>query len=236
MSAITTTCRNCGSLLVTSDHRRRYCGPHCRCQAQVSRQQGHAPATALEVRQWEGHAIQRRRSDGYVNATAMCQATGREWFTYARAARTAEYIAALKRVFTSPQNCGDLIDVITTGPNHLRGTWVHPRLAVDLARWCKPSFAVWMDGWLLEQLGAPDPTPRQPKAPAPTADEILFGRHSSESWNALHETERQARGLAWAIHLQHQQGAAAVRNTDTILHLAGQILRHYVRQAERLAG
>ena len=45
-----------------------------------------------------------------------------------------------------------LIISTTNGPNHLRGTWIHPRLAVDLARWLSPAFAVWMDGWFLEQL------------------------------------------------------------------------------------
>jgi hypothetical protein len=112
----------------------------------------------LESRTWNGVEIQRRPTDGYVNATAMCKANGREWFTYARAERTKEYIAALATVLGSPQNCGDLIQTITTGPNHIRGTWVHPQLAVDLARWISPAFAVWMDGWFLESL-----TPRLPK-------------------------------------------------------------------------
>lgn len=128
----------------------------------------------LESRTWNGVEIQRRPSDGFVNATAMCKANGREWFTYARAERTKEYIAALATVLGSPQNCGDLIQTITTGPNHLRGTWVHPRIAVDLARWISPAFAVWMDGWFLESLipritadptPAPAPLPQQPLQP-----------------------------------------------------------------------
>ena len=41
---------------------------------------------------------------------------------------------------------------IATGPNDQRGTWIHPRLAVDLARWISPEFAVWMDGWILGQF------------------------------------------------------------------------------------
>lgn len=232
MAAI--TCRQCGTAFTTFDHRRRYCGPQCRCQAQVGREQSHG----LEIRQWEGHAIQRRRADGYVNATAMCQANGKKWNDYARLDRTHAYIAALAAVAGNPatENHG-LIHVIQGGPPHLQGTWIHPRLAVDLARWCRPAFAVWMDGWLLEQLGAVDPTPtRQSKANpqgAATDDEILFGRHSAETWNQLHPVEQQARGLLWAIHLQQQDGAQAVKNTDTIIKMASGILAHYVRQAER---
>jgi hypothetical protein len=49
---------------------------------------------------------------------------------------------------------------VATGPNDQRGTWVHPRLAVDLARWISPEFAVWMDGWILGQLDKPVPATR----------------------------------------------------------------------------
>lgn len=108
-----------------------------------------APA-GTEERFWQGTAIQRRDADGFVNATAMCKANGREWFTYARSARTQEYIAALK---AAPQICGaEVVQSISGGTPSLQGTWIHPRLAIDLARWISPAFAVWMDGWFLESL------------------------------------------------------------------------------------
>jgi hypothetical protein len=31
------------------------------------------------------------------------------------------------------------------------GTFVHPQVAVDLARWISAPFAVWMDGWFLQR-------------------------------------------------------------------------------------
>lgn len=121
-----------------------------------------------DCRIWHGTAIQRRQSDGYVNATAMCQANGREWFTYARSARTQEYIAALK---AAPQICGtELVVSVTGGTPALQGTWIHPRLAVDLARWISPAFAVWMDGWFLESL---QPSSQPPQLPA----QLPFGIH-----------------------------------------------------------
>lgn len=107
-------------------------------------------SSALVTRSWNGHAIQRRRADGYVNATAMCQVAGRRWHHYAINLRSAEYIKALEGSAGIPADL--LAQTISTGPNHLRGTWVHPRLAVDLARWISPEFAVWMDGWILEEL------------------------------------------------------------------------------------
>jgi hypothetical protein len=124
--------------------------------------------TQIEAREWNGHAIQRRQADGYVNATAMCRAGGRRWNHYVTNDRTTEYLRALSGSAGIPADL--LVTSIGTGPNHLRGTWVHPRLAVDLARWISPSFAVWMDGWFLEQFQpAPPASPlttnhRQPVA------------------------------------------------------------------------
>jgi hypothetical protein len=109
--------------------------------------------------------IQRRPADGYVNATAMCKAGGRRWNHYQANDRTEGYIAALAADAGIPAtgNPG-LIDSIKGGTPELQGTWIHPRLAVDLARWISPAFAVWMDGWFLEvaaQGRRPRPTRRQ---------------------------------------------------------------------------
>jgi hypothetical protein len=141
-------------------------------------------STGIEARPWNGIAIQRRRADGFVNATAMCKANGKRWNNYARAGRTVEYICALARQVGAETPCAaavarnsatgiqGLIQVVQGGSPALQGTWIHPRLAVDLARWISPSFAVWMDGWFLEAMGvvipAPAPQPPAPRrAPAP---------------------------------------------------------------------
>jgi hypothetical protein len=117
--------------------------------------------TQIEAREWNGHPIQRRQMDGYVNATAMCKANGKHLPHYLANGRTTEYLQALSGSVGIPT---DLLKVsIGTGPNHLRGTWIHPRLAVDLARWISPAFAVWMDGWLLEQF-----QPAPPASPLTT--------------------------------------------------------------------
>jgi len=59
-----------------------------------------------------------------------------------------------------------LVQVQRGGPN--QGSWVHEKVAVDLARWLAPAFAVWMDGWLLEVKGLSSPTlPHEPPAPRP---------------------------------------------------------------------
>lgn len=107
-------------------------------------------SAGLVVRTWNDAPISRRDGDGFADATAMCRANGKDLFDYQRLDRTAAYIQALADSLGTPAD--QLVISTTTGPNHLRGTWVHPRLAVDLARWLSPQFAVWMDGWFLEQV------------------------------------------------------------------------------------
>lgn len=125
-----------------------------------------------DVREWNGTAIQ-RRADGFINATAMCQAGGKRLNDYTRLDRTIEYIEALRLALTAETHCGaavagfpatlsDVIEVNQGGLPHLQGTWIHPRLAVDLARWISPAFAVWMDGWFLEQMEPKREPPRRP--------------------------------------------------------------------------
>jgi hypothetical protein len=149
----------------------------------------------LESRTWNGVEIQRRPTDGYVNATAMCKANGKRLNDYVRLERTQEYLRAL----AAQTGCGaavagipatgkpDLVQIIQGGPPHLQGTWVHPQLAVDLARWISPAFAVWMDGWFLESL-----TPRiaADRAEAPTLPMVAIERIGTE----LHVRVRPAGG------------------------------------------
>ncbi len=80
------------------------------------------------------------RNDGYLNATKMCQDAGKEWKHYHELARTKAFIATLS---TSVAKTTDqLIITTTTGPNELRGTYVHRHIAINLAQWISPEFAV----------------------------------------------------------------------------------------------
>ena len=160
----------------------------------------------LDRRIWQGTAIERRQADGFVNATAMCKANGREWFTYARSERTKEYIAALAAV---PQICRtELVQSIQGGQPHLQGTWIHPRLAIDLARWISPAFAVWMDGWFLESLARP----AQP-------------HHLPNGVHVIADNPRQAAWL-WASAVEAEVSAALSRSTIAGRHLHP-VPKHY---------
>ena len=160
-------------------------------------------ASGLVVRTWNDAPISRRDSDGYADATAMCQANGKRWHNYERLDTSTDYLQALSDSLGLPTT--ELVRTTTSGPNHLRGTWVHPRLAVDLARWLSPQFAVWMDGWFLEQL-------QQPAAPlrhvaAPRRRSLPSARPHRQHWinyDSLWPSERAI--IHYIDFLHHHQG------------------------------
>ncbi len=120
---------------------------------------------ALVSRSWNGTPISRRIADGYVNATAMCKANKKRWSDYRESDRCQLYLDALSQTTEIP-----VFDLIQSRQGHGGGTWVHPQVAVDLARWISAPFAVWMDGWFLESLQQAHPAPVE--SPPPRLREV----------------------------------------------------------------
>jgi len=144
--------------------------------------------TNLVTRAWNGTPIARRTTDGFVNATAMCKANGKEWSKYRESDRCQTYLDALAE--TSEIRMFDLIE---SRQGQGGGTWVHPQLAVDLARWISAPFAVWMDGWFLEEVERVSQVQdtQTPALPAP-ADQVKAAAEGLVFiWDAL-----ETRGLA----------------------------------------
>lgn len=99
----------------------------------------------LIVRAWNGTQIPRRSTDGYMNATAMAKAGGKQWSDYFRTDRATTYMEALSRNSGIP-----VTSLYVSKP--AEGTWIHPRLSVDFARWISPDFGVIQDGWFIEWI------------------------------------------------------------------------------------
>lgn len=111
---------------------------------------------ALVPHTYQGSLIQQRASDGYINATAMCQASGRLWADYNRLAATQAFFGALSTDMGIP--ISDIVQSIRGGDPALQGTWVHPQVAVHLAQWLSPQFAVKVSQWVFEWMSGKAPT------------------------------------------------------------------------------
>ena len=88
-----------------------------------------------------------QREDGFINLTQMCQANGKRIDNFLRLKQTQEYISTLG----DSLRCEVLITV-NGGATHEVGTWGHPSLAINLARWISPQFAVWCDAHIFNLM------------------------------------------------------------------------------------
>lgn len=105
---------------------------------------------ALIEHKVEHRVIQQRAADGYINATAMCQAAGKLFGNYYQLQTTKAFLAELEADIGIPIT--ELVQRVRGGHPELQGTWVHPYVAMNLAQWCSPKFAVRVSKWVTEWL------------------------------------------------------------------------------------
>ena len=98
----------------------------------------------------EGTVIPQRSSDGYINATALCQSVGKSFSDYRRLNSTSAFLDVLIHETGLPVE--SLIHSVSGGVSQYQGTWVHPHLAVNLAQWLSPTFAVKVAQWVSEWM------------------------------------------------------------------------------------
>ena len=102
-------------------------------------------------------AIFQRESDGFFNATAMCRSADKKISHYRGNENTKEFLEALSHDAGIPAS--KLIEVVR-GRGKAQGTWVNPNVAIHLAQWLNPDFAVgvtklvmaWMNGGKVASL------------------------------------------------------------------------------------
>jgi len=92
------------------------------------------------------------REDGMINATMLCKAHGKKLLTnYTRNKETKEYLEELSSYMRI--RITQLIEVEVCKGNTSKfqqGTWVHRKVAIHLAQWLSPNFAVQVSNWLDE--------------------------------------------------------------------------------------
>lgn len=112
------------------------------------------PRLDLIPHDYRGEIIAQRATDGYINATAMCKAAGKNWADYNRLGSTKDFLAELTSEMGIPIT--ELIQSVIGGNAALQGTWVHPQVATHLAQWASPRFAVLVSKWVLEWMTGAD--------------------------------------------------------------------------------
>jgi len=88
--------------------------------------------------------------DGYINVTKLCKAGGKEYKHWKANKESEAVINAIERSVGIPADL--IIRDIRTGKNESRGTFVHRRLALIIAQWISPDFAVQVAAWTEELL------------------------------------------------------------------------------------
>lgn len=88
-----------------------------------------------------------QREDGFVNLTQMCTANGKRIDHWKELKGTKAYISELQENYPESR----VVDSIE-GNTEDSGTWGHPSLAINLARWISPKFAVWCDAHIFNLM------------------------------------------------------------------------------------
>ncbi len=115
-------------------------------------------------RRAENGIVAQRITDGYINATAMCKAAGKEWRRYFELSTTKAFIQELS---TDAGLNGTVlikqVGLLEAGGNpKIQGTWVHPQIAIHLAQWLSPKFAVLVTQWVMEWMSGKSTAPNLP--------------------------------------------------------------------------
>jgi hypothetical protein len=119
---------------------------------------------AVITESYEGTLIPFQTGDAFVNATEMCKHFGKRPGDFLDIGPTKEFLAALSQ---QENKLPAALVVKIEGRNG--GTWLHPDLALECARWLSPKFAIWCNRVIRSIL----------------AGEVVFGkRHDSfPEWN-----------------------------------------------------
>lgn len=111
-----------------------------------------------------------QREDGFVNLGELCATHGKKLNDWTRLKHSQEYLDALTKTLTQSGTgivtADELVisDVNAIGGS--AGTWGHPLVAIEVARWISPAFGVWCNQHIKILLETGQAAIKEP-APAP---------------------------------------------------------------------
>ncbi len=74
---------------------------------------------------------------------------GKRWNNYSKTQPAKDFVQALAT--DTLKGVSTLISVTKEGKGK-QGTWIHPQVAIHLAQWCSPEFAVVVSGWIFKLM------------------------------------------------------------------------------------
>lgn len=109
----------------------------------------HQYSLTLIQREVNNSIIEQRSNDGYINATALCSVAGKRWHNYVRTETTGHFLRALEA--KTRISVIELIQEVRSQTG-VPATWVHPKVAINLAQWLSADFAVQVSEWVYEWM------------------------------------------------------------------------------------
>jgi hypothetical protein len=94
-------------------------------------------------------------SEAYLNATQIAKHFNKRVQHYLDSDRTQEYIQELTKAANPALTENQLVIVKKGGKVGESGTWLHPKLTIDFARWLSAKFAIWCDMQIEKILHSP---------------------------------------------------------------------------------
>ena len=118
--------------------------------------------STLMIEDFNGTAVS-FRNDGWVNATQMAKPFGKRPVDFIRLPVTHNFLAALAKEVMC-ENPTSLFDAVKghRADGRQQGTWMHPDLALEFARWLSPEFAIWTNRVIRRVMSGQSPVDTGP--------------------------------------------------------------------------
>ena len=124
------------------------------------------------------------QDNAYLNATSIAKKFNKRPADYLKTEPTRNYMKSITNIIVIPLN--QLVIVKKGSSTNGGGTWLHPKLAIDFARWLNSDFAVWCD-MQIEKILHPAPIALK-TLPAPRAKTYITGgleKHQQDEINDM---------------------------------------------------
>lgn len=153
----------------------------------------------------DGVLITEMRKDGYVNATMMARSAGKLWADFYRLESTARFLTALKEDLQKVGPSPSIMALVQSTPGRYGGTWVHRKVAIHLAQWCSPYFAVKVAD-LVDRYVSGKVTTEESQAAAKIAQKAIDDAEYESRKRKLELEEAE-----WEIEKKRQEGKIALQ-------------------------